>query len=93
MMLTRPRRLFRGALALLVETLGLLLHSDAQQLWEKPQIKLSEVRPLIRHYVDDMAKDAEKSGIEVISEENRAKMVEIIISEMKAQGTYDFVEP
>jgi hypothetical protein len=60
---------------------------------EQTQVKISEAKPLIVHYVDKMAQDSkELLGIE-LSEAQKTEMVEAILSKMKTQGTYDFVDP
>jgi len=56
-------------------------------------VKLSEARPAVKHYVEQMSLAAKKGfGIE-LSKEQQNKMVNDILSRMEAQDTYDFVDP
>ena len=59
---------------------------------EKPQLKLSEVRPRIERLVEEISQDAKEHGIGEPNREDKSKLVESIIANMKARGTYDFVE-
>jgi hypothetical protein len=67
--------------------------APAQQMPNKPQVRLSEMRPAVMEYVERMSKSAkEQIGIE-FSKEKKIEMVNIILSDMEAQGIYDFVDP
>jgi hypothetical protein len=60
---------------------------------DKPQVKISEARPLIGRYVDKMAQDSKELLRIELSEAQKKEMVEAILSKMETQGTYDFVDP
>ena len=64
---------------LLLEVLGLSVPADialAQQMREKPQLKLSEVKPMITEYVDKMSRASKKrTGLE-FSEEQKIELVD-----------------
>jgi hypothetical protein len=65
----------------------------AQQMSDKPKVKLSELMPALTLDVEQMARTAkERTGIQ-LTEDQKAKMVNAMLAEMKAQGTYDFVDP
>ena len=90
------RRQFLGAAMLPLGALSLYLPANialGQQMSGKPQVKLSEMRPSVKEYVERMAQTTkEQTGIE-LSKEKQAEIVNIILSKMETQGTYDFVDP
>jgi hypothetical protein len=67
-------------------------HIQATVSAGKPQIKLSELRPALRLYVEDVSHSAREHGMEELSQEQKNKLIETIIADMEAQGTYEFVE-
>jgi hypothetical protein len=65
----------------------------AQQQSGKPELKRSEVWKAAERYVKDVSKHAKESmGIE-LSEEQKQVMIDDIISGIRAQGTYAFIDP
>jgi hypothetical protein len=78
-----------AAVALFVPTEGAL----AQQMSDKPTVKLSEVMPALTLDVEQMAQDVkERTGIE-LSTDQKTKMLNAMLTQMKAQDTYVFVDP
>jgi hypothetical protein len=70
-----------------------VLASAVAQEAPKPEIKISEAKPIIREYVEKMAADARKnSGVEFTAEQ-KAQLVDSIIANMKGQHIYAFVDP
>jgi hypothetical protein len=65
----------------------------AQPKPAKPELQLSEVRTAAEEYVKSVSRHAKESmGVE-LSEEQKRVMVDDIISGIRVQGTYDFVDP
>ena len=65
---------------------------QAQQS-DKPKVKLSETMSALRHDVEQMSQAVkERTGVE-LSTEQENKMVDAMLFQMKAEGTYDFVDP
>ena len=65
----------------------------AQQGSRKPEVKLSEVRPMVVQRVKEISRAAEESTGHELSSEEQNEMVNFILSQMAAQGTYAFVDP
>jgi hypothetical protein len=90
------RRHFLGATTLLLEAAGLFVPAyaaSAQQMPTKPEVKISEAKPLIMKYVDEMSQAAKNDlGIK-LSEAQKVEMVDAILSNMRARESYDFVDP
>ena len=59
---------------------------------DRPIIKLSEARPIVRRYVEDINDSAKAHGLGGLNEKQKSEMVESIIDGMKARGTYEFVD-
>jgi hypothetical protein len=58
-----------------------------------PEVKISEVKPVIMLYVEKMSQATKaRIGVE-LNKEQKTKMVESILSRMEAQDIYDFVDP
>ena len=74
--------------------LGLLLPfsvfaSAVAQETAKPEIKISEAKPIVREYVEKMAADAKKNtGVEFTAEQKAQ-----LVANMKGQHIYAFVDP
>jgi hypothetical protein len=90
------RRRFLGATTLFLEALGLFVPvnvASAQQISAKPEVKISEAKPVIVKYVEQMSQAAKKDlGVE-LSAEQQIEMVDASLSNMKPQGSYAFVDP
>ena len=90
------RRHFLGAATLLLAAGGPFVPADvalAQQMSAKPEVKLSEATPAVVDYVDKMSRVVKEDfGVE-LSTEQKAEMVNHILSRMKDQDTYAFVDP
>jgi hypothetical protein len=65
----------------------------AQQTPNKPQVKLSEMRPAVMAYVERMSQSAKEQFWVEFSKEKKIEMVNVILSEMEAQGIYAFIDP
>lgn len=65
----------------------------AQQNSDKTKLKLSEVRAAATEYVNSVSAHAkENMGVE-LSAEQKAVMINNIISGIETQGTYVFIDP
>jgi hypothetical protein len=65
----------------------------AQQTSGKAVVKISELRPIVKQYVDDLSEEFKKhTGVE-FSPEKKSWMVEDTISKMEAQGFYAYIDP
>jgi hypothetical protein len=62
----------------------------AQQMSDKPKVKLSQVRIKVWELVENLSRDAKEHGV-VVSEEQKIEMVDDIVSKMEAQGAYAFI--
>jgi len=67
-------------------------HFGQPILDDRPQIKLSEARTNVRKFVEEIDADAQARGLEALSEEDKNEMVEALLRNMKAQGSYNFVD-
>ncbi len=77
-----------AALTLFVPTDGALAQTPG-----KAEVKISELRPVVRKYVDHLSQEYKThTGIE-FSQEEQGQMVEEIIDKMKARGFYAYVDP
>jgi 2-phosphoglycerate kinase len=70
---------------------ALSVSARAQQT-NKPTVKLSEVKQRVKELVDNLSRDAKEHGVEV-SEDQKNEMVNNILSKMRDQGTYAFIDP
>jgi hypothetical protein len=90
------RRHFLGATTLLVAAGVPFVAADvalAQQKSAKPEVKISEAKPVIIQYVEKMSQAAKDDlGVE-LSPQQKTEMVNAILSNMQAQGSYAFVDP
>jgi uncharacterized protein YpuA (DUF1002 family) len=95
-MRTMHRRHFLSTAMLAPTGAALFVHGDvawAQQVSDKPKVKLSEALPALSQDVERMSQDVkEQTGVE-LSTEQKNKMVNALLSQMNAEGTYDFVDP
>ena len=67
--------------------------SLAQQGLDKPQLKLSEVKPMVMHYIDSMSQASKDlTGVEFTLAQ-KTEMADALILKMKDQRIYDFVDP
>jgi hypothetical protein len=65
----------------------------AQQNLVKPEVKLSEAKPLVMRYVENMSQASkELTGVEFTSEQ-KIEMRDAMITKMKDQDIYMFVDP
>lgn len=86
------RELIRSAAMLPVATLGMFAHADivlAQQTSNKPDVKLSEVRPVISQFVKEVS---ELSGRK-LSQADKSKLESDILTKIQDQRIYNFVDP
>jgi hypothetical protein len=59
----------------------------------KPEIKRSEIKPIIAARVNDIARASkEMLGVE-INEQQRKELAAGILADMESRGTYEFVDP
>ncbi len=96
MMTTLYRREFLFTAPLLLAALGSPAATNitlAQQMSDKPQVKRSEVKPLVRQFVEKMSQDAMKYNGVGFTEEQKIKMVNDMLFKMETQGPYEFVDP
>ena len=86
------RELIRSAAMLPVATLRLFAHADlglAQQTSSKPDVKLSEVRPVISQFVKEVS---DLSGRN-LSPADKSKLESDILTKIQDQRIYNFVDP
>jgi hypothetical protein len=90
------RRKFLCAATLLLTARAMLVPADvalAQPKSDKPELKLSEVRTAAEEYVKSVSRHAKESmGVE-LSEAQKRVMIDNIISGIRSQGTYAFIDP
>jgi hypothetical protein len=65
----------------------------AQQESRKPEVKLSEAKLMVAQHVKEISLAAKESNGRELSAEEQSEMVNFILSQMAAQGTYAFVDP
>jgi len=76
------------ALPLAVITTGLRAQDS-----NKPEVKWSEAKPIIKEYVEKMSAAAKAStGVE-FTDEQKAQLVDQISARMEAQHIYAFIDP
>lgn len=97
MMTPIKRRHFFGAATLLLAAPMLSCISDnialAQQILHKPEVKLSQAKPLVVQHVDNMSLVMKEHFGSELTSKQKDEMVDAILSNMKEQGTYEFVDP
>lgn len=65
----------------------------AQQTSGKPEVKISELRPVVKRYVDHLSEAYEKHTGIGFTQEEKKEMIEETIANMKAQGYYAYIDP
>jgi uncharacterized protein (DUF2141 family) len=86
-----PRRYFLCATMLLLAAVAVSVSARAQST-NKPTVKLSEIKLKVEELVDNLLRDAKEHGVKV-SAGQRDEMVNDILSKMREQGTYAFIDP
>jgi hypothetical protein len=86
------RRFFLGAATLLLAAGALCVPADlalAQQVPDKPQVKLSDVRPAVMELVENISRSSGRT----FSLEQKTRMANLILAEMQAHGICTLIEP
>ena len=62
--------------------------SPGRTIRDKPQMRLSQVRPIVNSYVEETSRSAKEQP----STEKKRELVDSLISRLKARGIYDFID-
>jgi hypothetical protein len=90
------RRRFLGTARLLLISAALLVPAataSAQEAPAKAEVKLSELRPVVERYVEQLSQAYKTHTGVGFSSEVKKQMVEDTIANMQARGFYTYVDP
>jgi hypothetical protein len=88
------RRHFLRSVMLILAPLALPVPTPrAQETYSRPEVKISELRPVVKRYIERLSQAYEKHTGVGFSEQEKKVMVEETISKLEAQRFYAYVDP